>query len=1051
LSDPVISVRWSTADWHLVPGAADDELIERLVAEGDLEREAAFAAVSRRGRSAAPIAASLDCQAGEAFVFAVRHASGAITFHLARREERWREGRRSQLRLHFELPMRSDPTRAGIAGRARIFLLRVTGRFASATMAALARRWETRRWRSSGLHEGLVRVDRERLTAGKPYGMMSQQALAALRGERILLLIHGTFSDAESAFLPFSSPIPGGRRSLLDEGGDRYAAVLAFNHRTVSLDPMENARALLAELPRDAVYDVVSHSRGGLLFRALNELLPPEGNSSPINFEKVILAAAPNCGTPLAAPVRLLSLLEWLINLTEMVPGHGLSTAVSFVAHALSWLARGVPGALPGIAPMVPGSDLATALAASPGERERYFSLVANHRPAPRWKSRLLDLGVDRLFGCANDLVVPTEGGWQTANEAGRWIGPERIACLGEGGNLSTDDSVHHLNLLANREAQRFILDTLAGRASLPWQIDTASFLPWGGGPLRRGGEEFASSAAAAVIEPLPDRPLPPAPAARDRFHLTFLGSRGEEKIRVVGQFADALVTEVISTRGGEAGRSMRQVIAMHERLRAIMTGRSAEELPKEEELIEYGSLLFSILFPGEVRRLFESALSVSRPHRFDLVFTSNVDWLADKPWEFARDPLRGSWLASEAVNFVRAIPSPMLQPESQPLATPLRIVVAVAQPISLSPVSAAEEERLIRRGFARLLDAGLAVIEVLHASTPAALHRRLAEGNCDVVHFIGHGEFDERRGEGVLYFEDDGGEQHRVGARILREMFANRGVRLVILNACETGRGGRHDFSRGVAPALLAAGIPAVLANQYPVIDSAATSFVRHFYWSVAQGMRVADAAREARVGVGYELGGTTIDWAVPVLYARSAGERLVEVPLTAEALPPASAAALKSRRGSRGSLRIGLADLNNCFPSLEKFAAVLNGAQRTFRFEAVEMPLPIGSWRRGDDGALELDGEEVLRRAPADPGLDLLLALTSIPLREGASGLGAVRLLQVSGRAPEELLEYLIESIGTLPAGADRIPVSRSRDNAREASLRRLATVRERLAALL
>ena len=44
------------------------------------------------------------------------------------------------------------------------------------------------------------------------------------------------------------------------------------------------------------------------------------------------------------------------------------------------------------------------------------------------------------------------------------------------------------------------------------------------------------------------------------------------------------------------------------------------------------------------------------------------------------------------------------------------------------------------------------------------------------------------------------------------------RGLRLVFLNACETGRGGRVDWNRGVAPALVAAGLPAVVANQYAV-----------------------------------------------------------------------------------------------------------------------------------------------------------------------------------------------------------------------------------------
>jgi hypothetical protein len=77
-------------------------------------------------------------------------------------------------------------------------------------------------------------------------------------------------------------------------------------------------------------------------------------------------------------------------------------------------------------------------------------------------------------------------------------------------------------------------------------------------------------------------------------------------------------------------------------------------------------------------------------------------------------------------------------------------------------------------------------------------------------------------------------------------------------------------DFHRGVAPALVAGGLPAVLANQYKVLDSAALAFAGHFYWSLANGHTLGDAAREARVAVRCAGPPETIDWAVPVLFAR-------------------------------------------------------------------------------------------------------------------------------------------------------------------------------------
>jgi CHAT domain-containing protein len=78
------------------------------------------------------------------------------------------------------------------------------------------------------------------------------------------------------------------------------------------------------------------------------------------------------------------------------------------------------------------------------------------------------------------------------------------------------------------------------------------------------------------------------------------------------------------------------------------------------------------------------------------------------------------------------------------------------------------------------------------------------------------------------------------------------------------------------VAQALVAAGLPAVVANQYAVEDAAATTFARELYTQLATGSPLGDAAREARVAVGRERGNLSLDWAVPVVFARDPREPL-------------------------------------------------------------------------------------------------------------------------------------------------------------------------------
>src|SRR6185503_1985571 len=240
----------------------------------------------------------------------------------------------------------------------------------------------------------------------------------------------------------------------------------------------------------------------------------------------------------------------------------------------------------------------------------------------------------------------------------------------------------------------------------------------------------------------------------------------------------------------------------------------------------------------------------------------------------------RESFLATEEIHFVRNV---LTNVPADPITScqgPLRILVASAQPVGFGRLSIEQEVAVIRRGFEPLREAGLVEIEPLARATPSAIHNHLASGNYQVVHFIGHGEFNEERKEGSLIFVNENGVEYPLGERSVREIFQKRGLSLVFLNSCESGRGGRADFNKGVAQSLVAHGLPALVANQYSVLDSSATSFAQHFYSSLAQGLSLGQSAREARIAVNYLLHGEPIDWAVPVLYARDANATICSAP---------------------------------------------------------------------------------------------------------------------------------------------------------------------------
>ena len=505
-------------------------------------------------------------------------------------------------------------------------------------------------------------------------------------------------------------------------------------------------------------------------------------------------------------------------------------------------------------------------------------------------------------------------------------------------------------------------------------------------------------------IAPIAQTPLPGSTAVADEtMHIVVLdsfdaasgtasGQRGDATFaRVFASYAGARVTQALRLKASGRGSStrFRQIIDTHQRIKAY-TNREQGTLPSDAEMIDFGDDLFETLFQGEVRRLYDEARSRQQGSKLDLVLTSMISWIAEKPWEFAYDRTRNSFLATEEVHFIRnalaAVPAERLVPR----AGPLRILVAAAQPVGFGHLSIAQEEEVIRRGFDGLVAAGLAEVTTLPRATPSAIQSCLSTAVFDVVHFIGHGAFDEATG-GSLVFEDGNGGSFQVGERSLREIFCGRGVSLVFLNACESGSGGQADFNKGVAQALVSHGLPALVANQYSVLDSSATSFAQHFYWALAQGMGIGQAAREARIAVNCSLQGELIDWAVPVVYARDPSMTLCLKPPTVAAAPAAASRAAGRRRARTDERqRIAVWDIDNVFPALEDTLRRMSEAQAVFSFELAHLSAPLDIWdvqNKAHDGTPYLVAESLARRmagATVDLGVDLLACITRHWMRD-------------------------------------------------------------------
>lgn len=315
------------------------------------------------GSGPGPIQFALNVESDTPVVAVVRHPSGALTFSLpvARAPNaKTRSGRGAATESAAFLietssifgPQRADERRGLVGKVVRIVIMKVAERILDITakpiLAALGRQWEKTSWRRRST--GWKIIDE----AGMASGVLRSSAPSFSPAQRVLLLLHGTFSHSVVAFKDLHAS------GVLAELIERYdGRVYGFDHFSVSVSPKENARDLASTLKRRMAFDVVTHSRGGLVLRSL-----VEDSDTAINFQlgRAVLAASPNQGTPLATPSRWEQTLGWFANLLEMIPDNPFTTAGGFVVECLSWLAQNIPASLPGIASMDRDGDLISGL-----------------------------------------------------------------------------------------------------------------------------------------------------------------------------------------------------------------------------------------------------------------------------------------------------------------------------------------------------------------------------------------------------------------------------------------------------------------------------------------------------------------------------------------------------------------------------------------------------------------------------------------------------------------------------------------------------------------
>ncbi len=274
----------------------------------------------------------------------------------------------------------------------------------------------------------------------------------------------------------------------------------------------------------------------------------------------------------------------------------------------------------------------------------------------------------------------------------------------------------------------------------------------------------------------------------------------------------------------------------------------------------EQGERLFGALFADpDLRCAWAEARGASPARRLRLRIDPEAAALHTLPWELLCEPAQGQeparLLAADATTPFSRYLAGAWKAGQPVLDRPLRLLAALVNPPGLPshlpPVDVAAERASLEAALAEAPSGTLEVSWLEGPVTPADLAAELQKGP-HFLHLVAHGTFDTREEKGSLWLADPQAPEGSRGVDEdeLAELFRGSAspLRLVFLASCRSAQRSPARALRGVAPKLVAAGTPAVVAMQDAVDMETARVFAATFYRRLLDHGRVDRAANEAR-----------------------------------------------------------------------------------------------------------------------------------------------------------------------------------------------------------
>jgi hypothetical protein len=297
-----------------------------------------------------------------------------------------------------------------------------------------------------------------------------------------------------------------------------------------------------------------------------------------------------------------------------------------------------------------------------------------------------------------------------------------------------------------------------------------------------------------------------------------------------------------------------------------------------EGEALEQARGLHEALFAGEVRDLYVrlAALASDQKQRLLVRLMIEDPNLQAVPWEAMCRPQSSHGFLAGAADVLLARGVNSVDPwQPRELRRSLVVLPVLAIPDRIGARGAAggaERSRRVGGGRAAAGDRGR------RGAQPGAVRAPALGPSPHVLHFLGHGGFDNQRNPVIRLADDADGEKTllpiEVFAEELRASFDT--MRIVYLQACS---GARPGVFASAAELLARSGVDAVVAHLWPVRAEVARAAAQDFYAHL-----IGARAGQGDVGASMQASRRTLlassaDGFSPVLYLRGSDVRLFDL----------------------------------------------------------------------------------------------------------------------------------------------------------------------------